>query len=240
MSRLNFFVVIKALLVLFIVLLWQWADAAKRETQTLVLDNGLAALLIYDPEITRSAAALSAWQLRRIQVASHAKHARAIPRTSANELRDAPECIVLEPRPGAPLSDKPTVRMFLGTEPAQYRAERVFIWSVEQVRDPGRRYEIHLLKELRGFDVTGWTTGFTNYRFAIPHFAGGEGRAIYNDVDQVYLADPGELFDLDLRGHGFLAVSPKDSSVALIDCAKMINIWNFDAARTQSKKVQSP
>ena len=28
-----------------------------------------------------------------------------------------------------------------------------------------------------------------------PHIAGGSGRAIYNDVDQVYLADPGELFD---------------------------------------------
>src|SRR5688572_31178157 len=109
--------------------------------------------------------------------------------------RVSPECIVLAPRPGAAASDRPPVRIFLGSEPAQARAERVFVWSIERVRDPGRRYEIHVMKELAGFRTFGWTTGFTNYRFAIPHFAaslaqraGGErrpsglGRAIYNDV----------------------------------------------------------
>ena len=55
-------------------------------------------------------------------------------------------------REGVPPSPKPPVRIFLGTEPAQYRAERVFFWSIEQVRDPGRIYEIHLMKELVGFD----------------------------------------------------------------------------------------
>ena len=39
---------------------------------------------------------------------------------------------MLEPRAGAPSSDGPAVRIFLGTEPAQYRAERILIWSVEQ------------------------------------------------------------------------------------------------------------
>ena len=77
---------------------------------------------------------------------------------------------------------------FLGTEPAQYRAERVFFWSIEQVRDPSRIYEIYLMKDLVGFDRRRWLTGFTNYRLAIPDFAGGFGRAIYNDVDQVYSA----------------------------------------------------
>ena len=112
-------------------------------------------------------------------------------------------------REGVPPSPKPPVRIFLGTEPAQYRAERVFFWSIEQVRDPGRIYEIHLMKELVGFDRRGWLTGFTNYRFAIPHFAAGSGKAIYNDVDQVYLGDPGELFDVDLGEHGFLALSDR-------------------------------
>lgn len=144
---------------------------------------------------------------------------------------------MLEPKPGVPASDKPTVHIYLGTQRAQYRAERIFLWSVELCRDPGRRYEIHLMKELADFDSRGWTTGFTNYRFAIPHYAGGSGRAIYNDTDQIYLRDPGELFDLDLRGHGFLAVSPKDSSVALIDCAKMADVWSLKAARRESKKL---
>ena len=34
-----------------------------------------------------------------------------------------------------------------------------------------------------------WLTGFINYRFAFPYFASTQGRAIYNDVAQVYLDD---------------------------------------------------
>ena len=99
---------------------------------------------------------------------------------------------------GLARSAKPPVRIFVGTEPAQYRAERVFLWSVEQARDPSRVYEIYLMADLVGFDRRRWLTGFTNYRFAIPHFADGHGRAIYNDVDQIYLCDPAELFDMDM------------------------------------------
>src|SRR5215470_16475489 len=94
-----------------------------------------------------------------------------------------PESVTLGVREGVTPSPKPPVRLFVGSEPAQYRAERVFFWSIEQVRDPSRVYEIYLMKELHGFDRRGWLTGFTNYRFAIPYFTGGVGKAIYNDVD---------------------------------------------------------
>ena len=146
-----------------------------------------------------------------------------------------PECVVLGVREGVAPSAKPPVRIFLGTEPAQYRAERVFFWSIEQVRDPGRIYEIHLMKELVGFDRQGWLTGFTNYRFAIPHFAAGYGKALYNDVDQVYLSDPGELFDVDLGEHGFLALSDHDTAVMLIDCARMASVWTLAEAQRQRR-----
>ena len=116
----------------------------------------------------------------------------------ASGLRDLPERVVLGVREGHQPSAEDPVRIFLGTQPEQHRAERIFIWSIEQVRDPSRVYEIYLMKSLRGFDQRGWTTGFTNYRFAIPHFAGRHGRAIYNDVDQIYLADPAELFRVPL------------------------------------------
>src|SRR5262245_3875695 len=112
-------------------------------------------------------------------------------------IRAQPECVVLGVREGVAPSPKPPVHIFVGTEPAQYRAERVFFWSIEQVRDPGRIYEIHLMKELVGFDRRRWLTGFTNYRLAIPHFAAGCGTAIYNDLDEVYLGDAGELFEHD-------------------------------------------
>jgi mitochondrial fission protein ELM1 len=150
-------------------------------------------------------------------------------------MRAVPECLVLAPRPGAPASDRPPVRIFLGSEGAQWRAERVFVWSIERVRDPGRRYEIHVMKDLAGFDPRGWTTGFTLYRFAIPEFS-GSGRAIYNDVDQVYLRDPGELFDAELGDCGYRSVHPVDTSVMLIDCDRMREHWTLARAQRESKR----
>ncbi len=157
-------------------------------------------------------------------------------RRAAYGVREQPERIVLGVRDGTRPGVKPPVRIFVGTEPAQYRAERVLLWSIEQVRDPSRVYEIYLMKNLAGFDQRRWLTGFTNYRFAIPHFAGGAGRAIYNDVDQVYLADPGELFDTDLGHHGFLSLSVYDTSVMLLDCARMASVWTLAAARGERRK----
>jgi len=119
----------------------------------------------------------------------------------------------------------------MGTEAGQYRAERVFIWSIKQVCDPSRVYEIYLMKDLPGFNRRWWLTGFTNYRFAVPSLAGGAGRAIYNDVDQVYLADPALLFDADMAHHGFLSISQKDTSVMVLDCARMAQVWPKAAAQ---------
>jgi mitochondrial fission protein ELM1 len=150
--------------------------------------------------------------------------------------REQPDCVVLGVRPGAVPSRRPPVRIFLGTEEGQYRAERVFVWSVERVRDPARVYEIHLMKNVAGFDRRGWRTGFTCYRFAIPDLAGRTGKAIYNDVDQIYLADPALLFDLELDGHGYLAIDARDTSVMLIDCEKMLPWWNRAAASAPGAK----
>lgn len=151
--------------------------------------------------------------------------------------RPLPEKIVLPPLPGSPVNPAPAVRIFLGTEDSQQRAERVFLFSVEKFRDPARTYEIHLMKNVRGFARAKWRTNFTNYRFAIPDWAGRSGKAIYNDVDQVYLADPGELFDLDLGTHGYLSVSAEDTSVMVLDCARMASWWNLDLAATKDKSA---
>ncbi len=156
---------------------------------------------------------------------------------AARRLREGMECIVLPARPDAPPSDRPPVEIFLGTEPAQYRANRVFVWSIEKVRDPGRQVRIHLMSELEGFDRRGWTTGFTNYRFAIPALRGGKGRAIYNDEDQIYLTDPGVLFDLDMGDAAVLSISDTESSVMLIDCEKMAAVWTLDGARHRWKRA---
>jgi len=155
----------------------------------------------------------------------------------ARALREAMECIVLPARPGASPSGRPPVEIYLGTEPAQYRANRVFGWSIEKVRDPGREVRIYVMSELAGFDRRGWTTGFTNYRFAIPYLAGGLGRAIYNDEDQIYLTDPGVLFDHALGEAAHLSTSDSESSMMLIDCEKMSGVWTLEEARHRWKRA---
>jgi hypothetical protein len=145
-----------------------------------------------------------------------------------------PERVVLPRRPGS-AETGPPVRIFIGSEPAQWRAERVLVWSIERARDPGREYEISLLRELPGFERRGWTTGFTNYRFAIPQLCGGRGRAIYNDVDQIYLCDPALLFDLPLEDCGYRAIAPDDPSVMLLDCERMAEVWTLERAQRERK-----
>ncbi len=148
--------------------------------------------------------------------------------------------ITLDPKAGVPPSNNPPVRIYLGTESAQFRAERAFVWSIERVRDPARRYEIHLMKDLAGFERRLWLTGFTNYRFAIPDLAGRQGRAIYNDADQIYLRDPAELFDLPMGDKGVLSINDHDTSVMLIDCARMAELWNNDTARhTKNRELEA-
>ncbi len=151
--------------------------------------------------------------------------------------RTSPDRIVLGVRKGHRPSDKPPVRIFLGTERGQFRAERIFIWSVEKHRDPSRIYEIYLLRDLKGFRRGFWLTGFTNYRFAIPEFAGFKGRAIYNDADQVYLTDPAELFDTPMDKAGFLSINDRDTSVMLIDCERMAEAWNAHDVRRLNRKA---
>ena len=137
------------------------------------------------------------------------------------------EVIRLDVVPGHEAKDKPVVRIYLGTQPDQYRAERVFIWSVQKYRDPGRVYEIYLMTDIKGVSRKGWKTGFSLYRYAIPEFANFTGKAIYNDVDQVYLADPAEMFDIDMGDAGIMAINEKENSVMLIDCEKMKPYWTI-------------
>jgi mitochondrial fission protein ELM1 len=98
-----------------------------------------------------------------------------------------------------------------------------------------RTYVIHVLRDLPGFAGNQWRTGFTNYRFAIPSLVAG--KAIYNDVDQIYLDDPAKLFDLPLGEAGFLALSADDTAVMLLDSERMRPFWNLESARHTAKKA---
>jgi len=93
------------------------------------------------------------------------------------------------------------------------------------------------MRDLAGFKRRFWLTGFTNYRFAIPEFAGFQGRAIYNDTDQIYLKDPALLFDTPMDGAGFLSINDRDTSVMLIDCQRMREVWNPQDVRRLDRKA---
>src|SRR3546814_18042683 len=68
--------------------------------------------------------------------------------------------------------------------------------------------------------------------------AGVTCRAIYNDVDQVYLGDPAELFDIDMEGAGQLCIAERETAVMLLDCEKMAKVWRReDAERGEKHKV---
>ena len=158
-------------------------------------------------------------------------------RSRPPSLATTPDRILLGVRPGHRPSEKPPVRIYLGTERGQFRAERIFLWSIEKYRDPSRIYEIYLMRDIKGFKRGFWLTGFTNYRFAIPEFAGYSGRAIYNDADQIYLTDPAHLFDLEMDKAGFLSINDRDTSVMLIDCQRMAEAWNGHDVRRCSRKA---
>jgi mitochondrial fission protein ELM1 len=168
--------------------------------------------------------------------ASSTERDRGAASAEARAIRESLETVILSPRPDVPRSDRPPVEIFLGTEPAQYRANRVFVYSIEKVRDPRREVRIHLMSQMPGFNRRFWTTGFTNYRFALPALAGGVGRAIYNDEDQIYLTDPGVLFDLAMEGAGILSISDTESSVMLVDCERMADVWTLDGAQNGWKR----
>lgn len=141
--------------------------------------------------------------------------------------RTAPSSLVI---PAAiniesPLEPVP-VKIYVGTEPAQHRAARVLVWSIYKNRNPERQYEIFLMEDLAGFSRKGWKTGFTAYRYAIPEFADYQGRAIYNDVDQIYLDDPGKLFDQPMHNKAVLALDSIDTSVMLMNCAALNGLWS--------------
>ena len=157
---------------------------------------------------------------------------RLLPAEGRTEgVRAFPVVLELPSEPGIESAALEPVRIFIGTEPAQHRAERVLLWSILKHRSPRRAYQVYLMKDIKGLDRRKWKTGFTGYRYAIPAWAGFSGRAIYNDVDQIYLRDPAELFSLDMDSAGVLAVESRDTSVMLMDCDLLSSHWNLDTLR---------
>jgi hypothetical protein len=117
------------------------------------------------------------------------------------------------------------VEIFVGTAPDLARATRVLVWSLMQVRDPARRYRVHLMANQKGIDRTGWRTGYQGYAKSVNGCEGGAGRAIYCDATMIFVADPAALFDAassglaDLTGDSVPAIWHQRGDAALAEGA---------------------
>lgn len=115
------------------------------------------------------------------------------------------------------------IRIFIGTEPAQWLATEVLKRSITK----RTKAEI-VFQDLIGIDLglkSKMYTGFSFYRFAIPEECGYQGKAIYLDADMVVLGDIDKLYHLEMRDKPVLAKRANPTitftSVMLMDCARL-------------------
>ena len=145
---------------------------------------------------------------------------------------ERPDCIELGPRPGLEPSTKPAVRIFVGTEPAQYRAERTFVWSIEGLRDPTRTYRIYFMRELQGFDRRRWLTGFT----------GSAGVAIVTEKGSSLFVDGRYILQapkqVDTKVFEVLQVPEAKPSSWLVDKLARGNAVGYDPALHTIKEIE--
>lgn len=84
-----------------------------------------------------------------------------------------------------------------------------------------------------GWNTVGWATPFSAFRWAIPHVCNYNGRAIYMDVDQIFMADVAELWAQEIPlNKCMLTKDEVHSCVILFDCERAKKfVGNFDTLR---------
>jgi hypothetical protein len=138
------------------------------------------------------------------------------------------------------------IRFFVASDPRMGAAERALAHSI--AKNTSGPYEITFMRAGDpgwdggpGYGSTwnigrepgvpysrqGWATDFTGFRWAIPELCGFEGRAIYQDVDQLDLGDMRELWEAPLAG-AVKSVGQK-TCVMLLDCARFAQVKGWPA-----------
>lgn len=87
----------------------------------------------------------------------------------------------------------------------------------------------------KGWNMRGWATPFSAFRWSIPHACGYEGRAIYMDVDQVARADIADLWGQNIPdGKALLSKNEKTFCVMVMDCERMKTVLpDFEALKKE-------
>ena len=88
-------------------------------------------------------------------------------------------------------------------------------------------------KKNEGWNTQLWATPFSVFRWAIPHVCNWTGKAIYQDVDQIWRDDIANLWNQAVpNGKAILSKSDNHSCVMLMDCEKLKDrVMNFEKMR---------
>lgn len=118
------------------------------------------------------------------------------------------------------------LRIFVGTSPnhEDVELEAVLEWSLR--KHASDDVEIFWMKLTRGhpaldgWDTSAWATPFTPFRWIVPELCDFTGRAIYCDVDFLFLDDPATLINQPIPdGKIALSKSPTRTCCTVWDCA---------------------
>jgi hypothetical protein len=132
------------------------------------------------------------------------------------------------------MTDK--IRFFIGTDRNGGCAECQMVLEYSIQKHCSVPYEIHWMaisedptSFWHGWNTTQWSTPFSGFRYGIPEFCNFEGKAIYQDDDQMWLGDPAKLWNTPIDADKIMTgkLLPNGEvrhCVSLIDCAKAKNV----------------
>lgn len=108
-------------------------------------------------------------------------------------------------------------QMLLEYSLRKHASQPVDITWMKLSRDPASPWYSDPKKKA-GWNTDGWATPFSPFRWAIPHVCNYEGKAIYTDVDKVFMADIAELWNQPIpEGKCLLAKNESLTCVMLFD-----------------------
>lgn len=131
------------------------------------------------------------------------------------------------------------IKIFIGTSPAGGCAESQLVLEYSIKKHCSVPYEIIRMKLtddensfwFKGkWNTSNWSTPFSGFRYGIPQFNNFEGKAIYQDDDQIWFCDPLKLWETSIPS-GYIATGKRLKSgeirncVSLIDCERAKNFY---------------
>ena len=99
------------------------------------------------------------------------------------------------------------IRIFVGTSNIEDNwIEKILVYSL--FKHTSEELDITFLrpKMFPNWNMRGWGTPFTNFRYTVPELCNFKGKAIYLDVDQLNFRDIADLYNTDLEENTYAMV----------------------------------